>query len=417
MQQAGSGTIRKHNGTVAGHLPAAPGEAHDSPAAVRVVFVCTSGHPGGAERSLELLVRELSSRGVGSALVCPEEAVPVDRLSDLPVRRFCVRPFEPVRHPGCLQVLHLIGRGLLAGVTAMAAALRTGARIIHANDTKAMLAVLPWAWAGRRILIWHVRDAVPLGAWGRIGGRVAHRVIAVSQAVKHQLVQQGIPDEKIGVVHNGVECDEQAASPESFRRAARATLGIPADAFVYLNVGQYVAWKRQDVFLRAAAIVRRHDPDAWFVVAGSMRAGERACRSCLERLAVTSGIHDRTLLLDWQPDIGRLYAASDVLVHTADCEPFGRVIVEAMQAGVAVVAVDSGGPTEIIEDGATGLLARPGDPAACASAMLRLRYEPATRMALAMAAQGRVKRAFTASRVADNVLAIYRQVLQPRSSC
>ncbi|MCY2927558.1 MAG: glycosyltransferase, partial [Planctomycetota bacterium] len=86
----------------------------------------------------------------------------------------------------------------------------------------------------------------------------------------------------------------------------------------------------------------------------------------------------------------------DCLVHTADTEPFGRVIIESMAAGVPVIAADGGGPSEIIERDVTGILVPPDEEASLAQAMLQMAREPAAAARLALAARRRVMEKFTA---------------------
>ena len=79
------------------------------------------------------------------------------------------------------------------------------------------------------------------------------------------------------------------------------------------------------------------------------------------------------------PDAGPYIEQMDILVNASDPEPFGIVLLEGMARGVAVVAVDSGGPGEFIDDGATGVLARSGEPEALADALEPLLASPALR--------------------------------------
>ena len=380
---------------------------------LRALFVCTAGSPGGAERSLELLLRYLACTGTDVALICPATAIPGDRLDDVRVFRLWTCALEPVRRPTVLMALSLASRWLCVTFGTALAILRTRAKVVHANDTKAMLAVMLPAWLMRRPLVWHVRDLVQLGKLGCTCARLADAVIAVSHAVADSLERQGIPRDKIHVVRNGVAPVPMDADVAQVRNATRDRLGIPQHAFAYLNVGQYVPWRRQDASC-AASIALRTNPDAWFLLVGSDRPDRGACKRTLEDLAVDLGIRARTIFLTWQSDIGPLFAASDVLVHTTDREPFGRVIIEAMQAGLPVIAANGGGPAEIIEDGVSGTLLPAPDPGSFASAMVDLWHRPAVRRCYAAAGCQRVQEAFTADRVASQIRNVYARVLAER---
>ena len=107
----------------------------------------------------------------------------------------------------------------------------------------------------------------------------------------------------------------------------------------------------------------------------------------------------------------RIWAEVDCLVHTAEHEPFGRAIIEAMAAGVPVIAVDSCGPSEIIQHGRTGLLVRPGDDVAVAEAMLRIARDRSFADTLVQAARETVYSRFRAEDTARRVAAVYEEVL------
>ncbi len=95
------------------------------------------------------------------------------------------------------------------------------------------------------------------------------------------------------------------------------------------------------------------------------------------------------------PDAGPYIERMDILVNASDCEPFGIVLLEGMARSVAVVAVNSGGPAEFIDDRKTGMLARSGEPSALADALEPLLVSPALRQELARAGHERFMHEFT----------------------
>jgi glycosyltransferase involved in cell wall biosynthesis len=175
-------------------------------------------------------------------------------------------------------------------------------------------------------------------------------------------------------------------------------------------VGRISPWKGQDVFLRAFA---RAFPEGGIrarVVGGAL-FGEEAFGESLVALARALGIADRVTFSGHVDDVGAELASLDVAVHAFTIpEPFGQVVVEAMAAGVPVVAVDAGGPAEVVTDGVDGLLAPMGDVDALAARLTRLATDPDLRRRLVEG--GRV----TAARYAPDVVAgrveeLYRRVL------
>ena len=113
-------------------------------------------------------------------------------------------------------------------------------------------------------------------------------------------------------------------------------------------------------------------------------------------------------------DVPAAMRALDVLVHTAEGEPFGLVLVEAMLSGVPVIAPHEGGPAEIVRDGVDGLLVDVTDPRVLADAILSLARDPARRRLLGAAGRTRALERFTAERMAAEAWAITRDVAAGR---
>jgi glycosyltransferase involved in cell wall biosynthesis len=115
----------------------------------------------------------------------------------------------------------------------------------------------------------------------------------------------------------------------------------------------------------------------------------------LPALVSELGLTDDVTLTGQVPDAGPYIEQLDILVNASDPEPFGIVLLEGMSRGVAVVAVNSGGPGEFIEDGHTGVLARSGDPGALADALEPLLVSAAQREAIGRAGRESFMREFT----------------------
>lgn len=166
----------------------------------------------------------------------------------------------------------------------------------------------------------------------------------------------------------------------------RAKLGWDVAPLVGI-VGRLEEWKGQKIFLRAAALVATSHPDARFLVVGGALLGwEGDYPLRLQRLAKELGIDERVYFAGHQDDVYPWFDAMDVVVHASSAEPFGLVIVEAMALGKALVASDSGGPAEIVEQGTSGLLVGHGDHAAMAKAVADLLSDPARRARMGRAA-------------------------------
>ena len=124
-----------------------------------------------------------------------------------------------------------------------------------------------------------------------------------------------------------------------------------------------------------------------------------------------SGINGKITFLGWQANVETLWSQIDCLVHTAKNEPFGRVIIEAMAHRVPVIAANSGGPAEIIQDGVTGLLVKPDNVEELTQAMQKIAADSNFARTLADAAFNHVVANFSAEKTAQCVKTVYKEVL------
>ncbi len=178
--------------------------------------------------------------------------------------------------------------------------------------------------------------------------------------------------------------------------AGSGPLELPADTPVVGLVGRLQPWKGQDRLLEAQALLHARGHRIHAVVVGGDAYGlsPEYARS-LPALVARLGLQKEVTMTDQVPDAGPYIDQMDILVNASDPEPFGIVLLEAMARGVAVVAVDSGGPAEFIEHGKTGMLAASGEPEALADALEPLLSSPALRRELGAAGRERFMREFT----------------------
>jgi glycosyltransferase involved in cell wall biosynthesis len=294
------------------------------------------------------------------------------------------------------------GIGVLSGARALAriaAAHEIG--VIHANSIYSAFYAAPAARMAGIRSVCHLRDMVSMRWLSKcvLGGFDA--VVPISRAVaRFYGLDAGT------VIPSGVDFDR---FPESAAGIAVLTdAGIPGDAPVAGTVSQLVPWKNHGHFLRAASRMLSELDDAHFVVAGSDLFGDHpGYGDELSGLARQLGIEERVHFIGWREDMSQLYAALDVLVHPAEAEPFGRVLVEAMGCGVPVVAYDSAGPSEIVKDGKTGFLAPAGDWESLASAACSILSDEGLRSSLGAAAGKDVRSRFAADLIAYRVMKLY----------
>lgn len=187
-----------------------------------------------------------------------------------------------------------------------------------------------------------------------------------------------------------------AGSPVPSAAGTPGETALPDGVPVVGLVGRLQPWKGQDRLLQAHAILRERGYELHTLIVGgdSYELSPRYAQS-LGALVTRLGLEGAVTLTGEVPDAGPYMTQMDVLVNASYPEPFGIVLIEAMARGIAVVAVNSGGPGEFIDDRRTGLLARSGEPAALADALEPLLASPDLRAQIGHAGREAYLRKFT----------------------
>jgi glycosyltransferase involved in cell wall biosynthesis len=243
-------------------------------------------------------------------------------------------------------------------------------------------------------------DPENLELYGRMLGSL-DRVICVSETARAAFLQYGFPAETFSVVVNGIR-PIAAVRP---RAAVRKSLGLGPSDRMAITVARLTEQKRHERLLAAIPEVLAVNPQVRFVWAG---AGERE-EEMRERIAA-AGLESSVMLLGARSDVCDLLAAADVFMLASDFEGLPLSVLEAMAMGLPVVGTRVPGIEEAVEHEVTGLLCDPEDPFALAKAVLQLANPIAAQL---FGARGRTRCAsvFCADRMAQDTLAIYREVL------
>ena len=237
--------------------------------------------------------------------------------------------------------------------------------------------------------------------------RLTDRIVAISPEIRTELLDE----QRIGLPHQyrviplGFELGALSSIDDRARVAAREQLDIAADRHVVSTIGRLTAIKNHELFLEAASLLAAGDPAALFLIVGD---GE--LRRDLEQIARARGIADRTRFLGWRRDLTTIYGATDVLLLTSRNEGTPVALIEALAAGVPGVSTDVGGVRDVIEDGASGLLAPPGDVRALASGVASLLHDPARRRDMGERGRKAVVVRYHIDRLVGDIDALYRDL-------
>ncbi len=225
------------------------------------------------------------------------------------------------------------------------------------------------------------------------------RLVAVSQQVREFYEARGVGRGRWRVIYNGVDTRPALARA---RGAAFRDLALDADAPVVALIGRLVPAKAPGVFLRAVARTAVQVPALRALV-----VGDGPLRSDLEDEAQRLGLAARVMFTGVRRDVPELLAGLDAVLFSSVREGLSMTMLEAMAAGVPVIATEVGGTPELITHGRTGLLVPPGQPEALAQTLVGLLEDPAAAAAIAKAARTCVEERFSLSRMIDAHAELY----------
>ncbi len=356
---------------------------------MKVLFYTDTPNTGGAERQMLMLAAELKRLGHTVDLAYGAYSRLTEMRPDF--EKVCGAVFElPVLHKhdprhytrlkkilkaGGYDLLHIHLWNPGAGRYAFWAGRSMGVPIVTTEHDPFMLGGLK-GWLKRRCL------------------RVTARTICLSGANADLMREaDGVPEEKIAVVPNGIEA-------EPFLNASPAhDLPVKPGDIVVTCVAELHPRKGHEFLLKAFERLTLREPRLQLMLAGRGPL-ETSLR---ERFGALPNVH----FLGWRNDVPALLKASDMVVLPSLKEAFGLAVLEAMATGRAVIATQTAGPLDIIEDGKMGLLVPPGNSEALEDAILKLVDHPEEKVALEKAALERVKERYTAKIMAERTAAVY----------
>lgn len=375
-----------------------------------VLYLNLYGTVGGAERALLELLGGLDRARYQPLVVLgadgPLAGLLRGRNVEVLVEPFPAPPLHALARPGVLAAELRAGRRLARLIAAR------DVRLAHCGDVLALALLVPAALHGLPVLyqVNYLGGAPRRLAFNLLALWMVDVVVAYS-ADQRAALRRGTAGlrRRTHVVYPGIEPgDMEGGDGAAFRRE----LGLAAHTPLVGLVGRYDSWKGHHVFLGAAALVGRQRPDVRFCMVGGALNEAALPHVARYRADVMErrrrlGLEETVRAVDHRPDVPAVLAALDVSVVPSEHEPFGMVVLESLAARRPVVAADSGGPAEILEDGKSGLLFPTGDAAALAERILRLLDDPELGRGLVREGRRRVEAAFHRDRYARDMEALY----------
>lgn len=364
-----------------------------------VVHLVHSLEGGGTERTLVSLLRAFDPTRLRHVVVTLRSAGAL--AAQLP------------DHVAC-HALTVSGRSRWTGLRVARIVPRGRPAVIHARNTgcwfDAILARL-WCRRARLVLGFHgLETAEPFSRRQRCLARwalaVGARFTSVSEAGRRQLREQAnVPADRIQLLRNGVPMDAFEALGESIRSRTRAALQLDDTAFVVGIVGSLTPVKQHAGVIRAIAAAVEHVPHIALVI-----IGDGPLRALLEQQVRDEGIADRVRFAGRRDDVPALLAGLDAYVCNSASEGMNNALLEAMAAGLPVIATDVGDNALIVRNGTEGWIVGPDHPARIAALLTKLASAPGVRRQLGEAAKRRA-REFDFSRTVRAYEAYYDSAL------
>lgn len=382
-----------------------------------VLFAHSSAELYGADRILIELASGLRERGHPLLVVLPAPGplhaelqraqVQAERLNLGVLRRryFSVRGL-------CNRLCRIV-----RAVRRLRAHVRTqGLQVVHSNTTAVLAGALAARWAGVPH-VWHVHEITTRPRWfaalmARCVAALADRAVFVSNAtMEHMCSLHAGVRRKATVIHNGIDVRRATGGRPGL---LKAECDWPGETVVVGMIGRINWWKGQGALLDSVQRLVPSMPQLRCLMVGGVYDGEEKLRQDLLARVRTCGLERTVAVLDFRDDIANVLADLDIFVlPSTEPDPFPTVVLEAMAAGLPVVAFRHGGVCEMAEDGVTGLLCAPGDTAAMASAIERLACDSALREAMGAAGRARIARLFSRDAFIDRFSALYQTLATP----
>ena len=365
------------------------------PPQVSVAVFLTRFEPGGTERQMIELVRLLDPSRFTVHVACfdkrgawlPRVAERAASIVEFPSRGFA--------HPGTMPTLLRFARWCR----------RERIEVLQTCDFYANIFGLPGAaLAGVPVRIGSRRDLNPDKSPAQIrlqrqAYRCATTVVANCAAARGILLAEGLAPASIAVIPNGVD------------RPRHESAGVAAEQRTrVITVANLRPEKNHETLIAAADLLSADFPDVEFQIVGD---GPR--RSELEALVRSRRLDDRVSFLGHREDVGRLLSEASIFALPSRSEAFPNGAIEAMAAGLPVVASAVGGLLDLIEHGRTGLLIEPGNPTALADALRQLLTNQTAAARIGEHARAHVQQRYSFERMVKAFEDLYLAGLPARS--
>ena len=257
----------------------------------------------------------------------------------------------------------------------------------------------------------HLRDFQVIHPLTRFYAKLIDQHVAISGAIQDNLLQIGVPAERISRVYDAIDLAEFSTDLDADYLFKEFSLS--PDQPRYGILGRVVEWKGIREFIHAVSYVIKAVPHATAFIVGDCSDGDPFFIDEMKKLAQDLDIENQLVFTGYRQDVPAFMKFMDVIVHASNRpEPFGMVLIEGMAMSKPVVATRSGGPLDIVVDGKTGFLVQSYDYKTMAEKIIALLKDPELSSAMGDKGKTRVLQNFTKERYAADVQRVYEDVIR-----
>jgi glycosyltransferase involved in cell wall biosynthesis len=367
---------------------------------LRILELLATSSPGGGPKHVWDLVRHLPKDEFEPVIAAPRDGVLFDRFRDLGLR---VVEF-PRRRLG--------GRHLLLATRLIS---KLGIDIVHTHGKgPGVYGRLAARWS--RVAAIHTFHGVHYSTYSPLGRRLylalerglsrsTHTIINVSASQHAEgLGLRLFRPEQGAVIVNGVDLDEMERRIVQWT-IRRETLGLTTDDFIIGNISRFDPIKQIELLVETVQLLKPRLPHLVLVLAGGGKDEER-----IRQLVFEKGLQQSVIFTGSLPNAAHLYPVFDLYTAVSRKEGLPLSLVEAMAAGLPVVATDVSGHRDVVVHGETGMLVPPGDTSALAEAIASLASDPARCKAMGETGRWRAHKEFAVRSMVEATAHVYRQV-------
>ncbi len=323
----------------------------------QIIHIDTAKTWRGGQQQAAYLHEGLVRKGMDSLMVCPPDSI---------MESWCLTHQLPVQTlPLCCEA------DIFSAVRLTGLVRKDKTCILHAHNAHGLtVALMTKIFSSKKISIiasrrvdFALKNNTP-GQW-KYRTRLLSKIVCISHEIYHILLSQGIPEEKLIIIHSGV--DIHKFDKIEANNHIRHELSIPENHKIVSTVAALTGHKDYPNFLEAARLVLQEYAPVTFIAVGDGKLSEE-----IMTLAEKKGLKNNVIFTGFRKDVGRILKSSDLFIMASKKEGMGTSILDAEAAGLPVIGTNAGGIPEVVRHLENGLIVQRQNPKALAEAVLTL---------------------------------------------